>query len=404
MARQLMKYIEASGITNPELLAAKIKEDLGIKTKIYEEEELMVFNYCQIDSPKTHPVVVQCRGTILSFANNSWKIVCRPFDRFFNFGEALEQTGDFNLEGCVAYEKVDGSLVKVYHWNGLWRIATRGTAFAESENYTGQTFLDMILETLGCSSLEDFSEKFSRAARKTTDTYLFEFISPHNRVVTPYEKSELVLLGWVEKEPALGTMEYNQWAFEYLTLDYLAHSLVMHLDNVRATKVFDTSSVKEKHELMDMVSGLEEGFVCEDFDNKIRVKIKSDAYVAVHKIRGDTIPTPKRIMSLVVENEQEEYLTYFEEDASLFEPYEEWLEKMFLDMSVAIINYSMIESQKDFALAVKDLTFKPLLFTARKNGTFPTNEFKKLDNKQKVKYLTQYIEAQEGAVKNDNNA
>ena len=62
----------------------KLTEELGIKVKIYEDEGLMVLNYHQIDSPKSHPVVMECRGLIL---DTEFNVVSRSMDRFLNWGE-----------------------------------------------------------------------------------------------------------------------------------------------------------------------------------------------------------------------------------------------------------------------------------------------------------------------------
>jgi hypothetical protein len=42
-------------------------------------------NYDQIESAKAHPVVMECRGLILSYPHG--EVVARSFDRFFNYGE-----------------------------------------------------------------------------------------------------------------------------------------------------------------------------------------------------------------------------------------------------------------------------------------------------------------------------
>ena len=254
MAKHLMKYIKENGMSELVYLGDCLKEELGIKYKLYEVEgkELIVLNYCQIDSPKTHPIVIECRGTILEKTEDGIQVVCKPFDRFFNYGEALNVTEDFQLSRAEVLEKVDGSLIKVYYWNGSWRIATRGTAFAESENYTGKVFLDMVLETLGFSSLEELSDRLDGHLFHGY-TYLFEFISPENRIVTPYKSSELVFLGAVCNELYI---EYPYTENEFGWINSLIGNVS---DSIRAPKVFTTYD--EKHKLMEQVKGLDEGFV-----------------------------------------------------------------------------------------------------------------------------------------------
>ncbi len=112
-----------------------LKEELGIKIKPYEDFGIVVLNYSQIDSPKTHPVVMECRGLILD--SETFQPLCRTFKRFFNFGEAPETYVDFLIENSVAYDKLDGSLIKIWYHpkTDRWYCGTRGTAFAEADVY-----------------------------------------------------------------------------------------------------------------------------------------------------------------------------------------------------------------------------------------------------------------------------
>lgn len=380
----LYQYIVDKDIVNYYELAEHLKNDFAIKSKIYEDEGLIVLNYCQIDSPKTHPIVMECRGVIL---DNLLNVVCKPLNRFFNFGEALEITSRFNIRNSIAYEKVDGSLIKVYYWEGSWRIATRGTAFAETTNYTGQVFLDMVLKTVGCNTLEEFNTRMNRSMTDKFCTYLFEFISPENRIVTRYSGAELVLLAIVDH---MG--DYEE-IINPSRLSIVANYLSMTLANIRVAKTYDTSDIDDLKPLLAHLRGLEEGFVCYDPSSGIRVKIKSEEYVRVHKIRGESIPTPNRIMSLVVENEQDEYLAYFPEDADMFVPYIDDYKRFITEIDIEYQKAKGIENQKEFALSIKDLSYKPILFFARKDGNLPSDQFNKLDNRNKIKYLSHYMVA-----------
>lgn len=46
---------------------AVLKEELGIRYKVYEEDGIVILDYDQIESPKTHPIVIECRSLILSY-------------------------------------------------------------------------------------------------------------------------------------------------------------------------------------------------------------------------------------------------------------------------------------------------------------------------------------------------
>jgi len=358
--------------------AAKLTEELGISVKEYEEEGLYVFNYSQFGSPKTHPVVLECRGLITT---NDLVPVCRPFDRFFNIGEALEITQNVDISKSDIFEKADGSLVKMYCYKGLWHVATRGTAFAESVNYTEETFQDLILEALGCNSMDDFRDRMCEAHRDYT--YVLEYTSPKNRVVTPYTTSELVLLG--VRHNATGKESSGSTDVKHLADDLKTYC---HL-NVRPAKSYTFTSKEEMMKAVQSLPGLQEGFVC--YDQGKRIKAKSDLYERVHRLRGDNVPTPKRIIELVVTNEVEEYLAYFEEDRKMFQPYMDAFDDMVKEAHNLYWKVKSLESQKDFAMAVKDKCYFASLFMARRNNTSYATEFMNMEVPARAKVLATYI-------------
>lgn len=107
---------------------ATLKEELGIRYKVYEEDGIVILDYDQIESPKTHPIVIECRSLILSYPE--FDVVSRKYDRFFNYGEAPDMYADFSFDDAVVMEKADGSLIGVYHnpKTDRWEISTRGMA------------------------------------------------------------------------------------------------------------------------------------------------------------------------------------------------------------------------------------------------------------------------------------
>jgi len=92
--------------------------ELGIKIARHPSLPLLSLKYSQIDSPKYHPIVRLCRGTVIE--DETYKIVARPFKRFYNVDE--EPNSKFVWGDDIAcIEKVDGSLIIVYFYNGKWQ-------------------------------------------------------------------------------------------------------------------------------------------------------------------------------------------------------------------------------------------------------------------------------------------
>ena len=374
---KLIEYFKESNFNTVSEGVEKLKQDFGIKVKEYPSG-LFVFNYCQIESPKTNEIVMECRGLIL---RDDFEIVCRPFDRFFNLGEALNITENFSASSSIVYEKLDGSLCKVYHTGESWQVATRGTAYAESENYTGEIFEDMMLKAFGCKDIEEFSNALDLQLIPQDWTLIFEYTSPDNRVVTPYSEDKMYLLGI--------RSNYSGRDLQH-TIEPIYHALKSSL-NIALPKIFEFSNPKDMKAFVNSLDGLQEGVVAFDLKNNLRVKVKADQYVAVHRLRGDSIPTPKRILGLVVTNETEEYLAYFPEERERFVPYMESFEKLQSRIQEVHDLAKNIEDQKEFALFVKDYMFSNVLFQARKNSEDPIHVLNTQDVSRKIKLMESWI-------------
>ena len=95
-----------------------LENELGVKCTYHPTLSLVILNYSQINSPKTHPIVRECRGLVMD--KNTKTMVSRSFPRFFNWGEVADEMGNFDFRDFASYEKVDGSLVLIYHHDGRW--------------------------------------------------------------------------------------------------------------------------------------------------------------------------------------------------------------------------------------------------------------------------------------------
>ena len=325
-----------------------LKSEFGINVKEYDE--LYVLNYDQIESLKAHPIVAECRGLIL---DKQFNVVSRSFDRFFNFGEnGAGENCDFSK--CNIYEKLDGSLINVYHYKGNWYVSTRGTAFAESDVHGFRlSFKDLVYKALNVSTQEEFNSMFDSLDLEHKEFYTFicEVTSRENRVVTHYEGYTLWLLA-----------VRNQTNGSYLNKDHLKEWAARN--NIKFPIEYHFKSIDDCMKAIDELTDLEEGYVV--YEDAPVFKLKSPVYVAVHRLKGEGL-TPKRIIDLVNMNEHEEYLTYFEDDRKYFEPYIKAYEVLFDDINFIWEKYKMVGDQKDFAMYVKDFPFAAILFRKRAN-------------------------------------
>lgn len=345
-----------------------LKAEFGIKVRHYPEEDLHVLNYCQIESPKTHPIVKECRGLILDYDLN---IMARPFDRFFNRGEA--DTAQYEGQTLKWFQKRDGTFIQIYMSQGKWHAATRSMAFAEGgvafdDNLT---FKKLVYRALHISTDAEFQTRCKDSGFIPGKTYMFELTARENRVVTRYETPRMSFLA----------------ARDNLTGEYLNYSGTLAKMSLCFDAVqFWEGTPEEAVASADNLKNLEEGYVGYTAEGYPVVKVKSAAYVAVHHLRGEGL-NPKRISELVATGEQDEYLAYFPEDRQYIQPYVDAEYKMIVNCQNGYDIHKEIQDQKAFALQVKNIRHHTLMFLARRNGTDIEKAYKCLPQNTRAKMI-----------------
>jgi hypothetical protein len=348
-----------------------LKEKYGISVS-EKYDDIVVLNYSQIDSPKFDPLVRECRGLILE--KGSWNVVARSFDRFFNYGECPDAS-KYDITKAIVQEKLDGSLVTAYWRYDRWNFSTRKMAFAEGENSFGVSFRQVIDKAFDVKRLND--------SVKEDWCPVFELTSPETRVVKRYSDYRLNLIGC-----------RNRVSCEELTsaqLDKMAEVL-----RVPRPKQYSMSSFEEVVKNSKELPELDEGYVCVWDNDELptgsfyRLKIKNPAYLAVAHMRDNGEHSEKRIICLVMLNEQEEYLSYFPEDRQLFQKYVDTWKKIREDVDGTWSRVKHIEDQKSFALEVKELPSSGILFKMKKGFSFD-NIVEKMNDNSKINLFKGYM-------------
>lgn len=291
--------------------------------KVKRDGEYILFSYNMIDSDFSKPLVHECRGIILRYG--TWDIVCRPFDKFWNVQES--RAAEIDWSTALVSEKLDGSLIKVWHDKNIWNVSTNGTIFAinaevVSMNAHGKTFYDLFMTALAKTQVDIPSQN-------TEYTYLFELCSPFNKIVVHYPDVKIVHLATRITE----------------TGEYVEHDI-----GVEKPQVFPVSSEAECIAAAEHLPFNEEGYVVRDAQGNM-VKIKSPAYVAAHRLVNNGVVTPKRIIGIVALNEQEEFLSYFPEYAESFDEIVEKFETMKASANNAVIELESLEFDSRAELA-----------------------------------------------------
>jgi T4 RnlA family RNA ligase len=329
------------GVAGVKRKLESLKSEHGIKYSIWEDT-LVVLNYCQIDSKKTDPIAQECRSLVLEMG--TWEIVSRSFNRFFNYGE--EPCPKVGIEHMIAYEKVDGSLIGLFNYKGEWMYRTRSVIMPESNiNGWEVTWKDHIEEALSGMEMAALNEQV---------TYIMELTSPENRVVTKYAGVEPVL--------TLLAIRYNESG------NYVNDNRVLQVTRyhgLRMVHSFKFETISDCLEAAKELRELQEGYVLYNRQGEPVCKVKNPAYVAAHHLRGEGL-NPKRIKDLIIMNETDEYLAIFPEDAKMFTPYQRAMVRLLIGIAEACdLVHDKTLTQKDFALKIKDLPYKGILFSMR---------------------------------------
>ena len=101
--------------------------------KVRKSGPYYLLKYDMLESDFSEPMVQEARGSIFTF-NKEWKCVCHPMDKFFNYGEVY--ASDIDWETAKVYEKVDGSLMKLWYCDG-WHLSTNGCVYAYEAEVSG---------------------------------------------------------------------------------------------------------------------------------------------------------------------------------------------------------------------------------------------------------------------------
>jgi RNA ligase len=230
---------------NLEVLSEYIDRGLVVKQN-HPTLPLSIYNYSrttQYDG-MWDDITLNCRGLVL---DNEGNVVAKPFPKFFNYEEHKPE--DIPNENFEVYEKMDGSLGIIFHYEGEWLIATRGS-FTSEQAIKGKEMLD----------------KLNKSALITGYTYLAEIIYPENRIVVDY--------GDVEKLVVLGA--YNNETGKEVVVDEMI--------NEGWEVVMKYKTWGEGYDLLkEEISKDKEGYVIR-FSGGMRMKIKGAEYVRLHRI------------------------------------------------------------------------------------------------------------------------
>lgn len=337
---ELQKYLRNYGLE-------KLTQDYHIRVNRHQKyPHLVCLKYSQIDSPMEEKIVQQCRGIILNESNN-WEIISYPYDKFFNYGESCAD--EINWDNATVYDKLDGSLMVLYYYDNQWQVQSSGTADASGK--------------VGLFSFS-FAELFWRVWQELNYflpleidyCFMFELLTPYNRIVVQQNNNNLVLHG-VRNIQTLREENPQYWGEKY---------------GFNVVKIFPLQNWQEIKSACEKLNPLEgEGYIIcdasvnEEIENNSfkRVKVKSPRYVAwAHFAQNFSM---RKMLEIIVKNEGDEFLVYYPQWTKLYQETMNKYNELVIKIENIYDQYKDISKQKDFALAVKNLPYSGILFSLR---------------------------------------
>ena len=290
-----------------------------------ERGKLSLFNYTvstQFNN-EWDEVTLACRGLVWNTATD--RIIARPFNKFFNFGERTKHLPD--PTDAIIMEKYDGCLGICFWYYNQWHITTRGSFFSEQGLYATKRFLPLL----------------KQSEMSPMHTYLFEIVFK-DRIIgaLKYDYEGLVLLGIRETSSGV----------------YSKHSRLpdeAKIINAIPPKIYSAFADKSYVQSIYNSTDDREGVVIVYPDGR-RLKFKTEKYKVLHHLYHGI--SDKQLATAIAEDRFREIIINVpEEYRDVIEtrvvPIKEYRDTIYKEVQKHLDSLSHLQTQRDFAIAVQ---------------------------------------------------
>ncbi len=247
--------------------------------------DYVLLKYQQLNSDFSTRCVHEARGSIFKKDENGlWQYVCRPFDKFFNYGQAEADEIDWSTARVL--EKVDGSLMKCFYDNGEWHLATNGLpdAFKAQVSDMGYSYGDIFNRALGY----DFRDMCKGLDPEYT--YMFELTGPDIQLVVPYDDGVWYL-----------SRRHNETGVEDFERPFIP--------GVKYPREYFINNLDDVLAVVSKMGKDEEGFVVNDAQSH-RIKVKSPEYLMAHHLLNNKMVSNRNLVMYIQSDTLDDFLAY----------------------------------------------------------------------------------------------
>ncbi len=320
----------------------ELEEEHGVNARPNSRFDKFSLNYDQIASKSGEELSGQCRGLIVRpspeltekmlrdeakrgnepLSAARWRdrimgdleVLAWPMNRFYNHGDVSCAPVDWSDPDLRVYEKLDGTMCAVY-WDdlhGRWHVATRSVPEAdlpisrsgmETLDITfAQLFMKALVETrnsLGSTVSWEFDGPDKIVHLNKELTYVFELMSPQNRVVVKYDEPRVALIA------ARHTKTGKELRIEDINMQWVNRPQRWSLVEPTALVAFVDSSDPSK---------IEGAVVVDSRFN--RVKVKSKSYVLSSRAKDLVTVSRRSALDAILQGKIDDVITMVEEDVA----------------------------------------------------------------------------------------
>jgi hypothetical protein len=275
-------------------------------------------------------------------------------------------------ENIIAEEFVEGTMINVFWDNkiglsGGWEIATRNTVGASSSFYKSKntkTFRTMFLEAASENNL---------SLEKLNPQYCYSFVlqHPENRIVVPFTKAQLYLVGMY----FIDNSEINN--IRVYMIDMVEARKFNWFDaDIKFPQFYEWntySDLIEKYASMNTSYDIL-GVVIHNIKTGYRTKVRNPVYEQVRNLRGNQPKLQYQYLALRKEGKVASFLTFYPENKKDFSSFRDQLH---LFTNTLFANYFSCYIKKE----------KPLLEFSEQYRTHMFNIHQKYMNELREKKL-----------------
>ncbi len=262
-------------------------------------------NFLCIDLIPTYGL---CRSVILNSAN---QVVGFAPPKSLHADIFIQKYPE-NTNGIQAEEFVEGTMVNVFFdpCISAWEISTRNTVGATSSFYkssASKTFRQMFMEAA-------FECKLDINKLETELCYSFVLQHPENRIVVPFSKAQLYLVGVYKIDRNNNSVDYfDGHGFKQFFNELLGTT-------VKFPEIYEFnkySELIEKYGSMNTSYDIV-GVVIHNKETGERTKIRNPVYEQVRNLRGNQPKLQYQYLSLRKEGKVKEFLKFYPENKGYF--------------------------------------------------------------------------------------